>query len=150
MGSSIRLKDQITKQIQTSLRKGRFEVKKGNTLATLAMVMNTNHRSIYGHSKNVLYDSQSFETNTGGPDSFMNTTCTYREPLVIYVVQAQIVHTLIPFYTYFFEYYRDTQKLHVLRFLANHQIYDEGLFKNFIDNLESVFYKFGKSKKVED
>lgn len=42
LNSSIKLKDQISKQIQNSIRYERFEVKKGNTLATLAMVMNAN------------------------------------------------------------------------------------------------------------
>ena len=38
--SQVKLKDQILKQIKTSMDNGRFEFKKGNTLATFAMVMN--------------------------------------------------------------------------------------------------------------
>ena len=61
MPSAVKLKQQITSQIQASLRQGRFEVKKGNTLASLAMVMNANHRTQYGYSKDILQDAQSFD-----------------------------------------------------------------------------------------
>ena len=54
----LQVKDKILRQIQSSLRTGRFEVKKGNTLATLAIVMNANHHTWYGYSKDILLESQ--------------------------------------------------------------------------------------------
>ena len=58
MYTAVKIKDQVSLLIQSSLQKKKFEVKKGNTLATLAMVMNRIHCSWYGNSKDVRYDSQ--------------------------------------------------------------------------------------------
>ena len=45
---------------------------------------------------------------------------------------------LIPYYQYFFEYYRPTQKLHVLRFLTDHRVYDEQLFSSLVKQIDSA------------
>lgn len=45
---------------------------------------------------------------------------------------------LIPYYQYFFEFYRPTQKLHVLRFLTDHRVYDEQLFTSLVKQIDSA------------
>ena len=133
----VKLKDLITKQIQLSLQRGRFEVKKGNTLATLAMVFNANHRSWYGTSKDVLFDSQAGDkmyATSPYSRSTIYTGTTFHQ-VHLFLNSFFIANDLIPFYTSFFESYRPTQKLHVLRFLTSHGVYDQGLFSNFVDQI---------------
>lgn len=127
------LKDQLTKQILNGITWGRFEFKKGNTLATLAMVMNATHKSYYGGSKDILYDAQKGDKlfQSGGILSVLDVG-TLSDFLHIYPSWVSAVNILIPFYAYFFDYYRPSQKLHVLRFLSNFKVYDQDLFVNFV------------------
>ena len=77
--SQVKLKDQILKQIKTSMDNGRFELKKGNTLATFAMVMNQNYVPWYGSSKDVSYDSQAVDKLFNNSFQFIFPTNTQQD-----------------------------------------------------------------------
>ena len=58
-------------------------------------------------------------------------TGTRRNLTKEYLKWIYLVQTTLPYYRYFFEFYKPTQKLHVLRFLSSHRAYDDQLFLNF-------------------
>jgi len=100
-------------------------------MATLAMVMNHIQRSVYGESKNIGQDSQAFDKMYNNQRQMVLCSGTLRDPMARYIVWAQIAYNTIPFYKYYFKFYRPNQKLLVLRFLQRHQVFNEGLFSDF-------------------
>ena len=103
-------------------------MKKGNTLASLAMVLNACYRSWYGTKQDVLYECLKFDSMISNNGQYCINTGVIRAVLNSILPWFCIINTLVPYYSFFFEKYRLSQKLHVLRMMSNHQIYDEGLF----------------------
>ena len=108
------------KQIQSSVQYGRFELKKGNTMATLALVMNENYRGWYGKSRDVSFDAQAFDQMYSASWQTILNATTFRDIINMYHPWVHLAQMLTPYYVYFFQYYRPTQKLHVLQFMTNH------------------------------
>ena len=101
------------------------------------MVINQNYKSWYGASKDVIYDAQAFDKIYSAAYQSVINSGTRRDLTKQYLKWVFLINTTLPYYRYFFEYYRPTQKLHVLRFLASHGTYDEKLFTNFIDMISA-------------
>ena len=146
MTSHFKLKDQLLRQIINGIRTGRFEFKKGNTLATLAMVMNATHNSIFGSSKDILFDAMSttrmYVQNTSAATLQAGTTMDLQ---YLYTSIVPAVHVLIPYYTYFFDFYRISQQLHVLFFFTNFSVYDQGLFQSFVSRINKHYFEKAKT-----
>ena len=105
------------------------------------MVINQNYKSWYGSSKDVIYDALEFDKIYSSAYQFVMNSGTRHDLPKQYLKWVWLINTTLPYYRYFFEYYRPTQKLHVLRFLSSHGTYDDQLFKNFVDMLSQKVLK---------
>lgn len=55
-----------------------------------------------------------------------------------------MISQFIPYYNKFFERYKPNQKLAVLRMYQQHHIFDENLFNNFIQDLDTNWHEYSK------
>ena len=56
---------------------------------------------------------------------------------------------ILPFYQYFFDLYKPSQKTIILHFLSQFQIYDEKLYSSLITPLNELLTKAGNIKSVQ-
>ena len=56
----------------------------------------------------------------------------------VYENLTTIAKHFVPFYKYYFNYYKPSQKLVSLRYLQSFNIYDKELYDNFVDDIEKA------------
>ena len=53
-----------------------------------------------------------------------------------YEKTVRIAKQFVPFYRYYFDYYKPSQKLIAMRFLQNYRVHDDQLSKNFMKTVK--------------
>ena len=61
-----------------------------------------------------------------------------------------IAKQFIPFYKYYFNYYKTSQKLVSLRFLQNFSIFDKELYDNFVVDVEKALSPVSKEAQIKN
>lgn len=116
---------------------GKFEFKKGNTLASFAEALLMNMDTMFTASDRPYYD-----THTGSkflyPYSEVFPVGSVNFASDNYAKIFKVMMKLIPFYRHYFEMYLPQKKLVVLTLMHKLKMFDETLFNNFAKNLESI------------
>ena len=95
----------------------------------------------------MLDTQQTHKTHVG--HIWLTSMGTQQNLYYLYSSWCIIAEKIVPFYRHFFKYYRPTQKMHVLRFLANHKVYDEELFENFVRQISQSMASMSDHKAKE-
>jgi hypothetical protein len=148
---AVREKDRIFNFLMNNIMAGKFEFKKGNTLASLAEALDVNFDSFFATAQKRphkdVFKSQSLAAG-GGTDVLQTGHFTPQSEIyskIITVMQTKI----LPFMRqhYFGRLgpdgeihggYNCMKKTVVVSFLARMRIYDEELFNNFTAHLSSL------------
>ena len=145
--TDVRLKERVSRYLQSNLQNGKFEFKKGNTLIAFAQMANYVFDQLYQNSKDIRLDIYNSTLIHGRSIAFIPTPSLGMQNLE-YEVKSRIAKQFVPFYKYYFDYYKSSQKLVAMRFLSNHRVYDETLANNFIQSVNK--HKLRNTNKVKD
>ena len=148
--ADIRLKDRCNRFLLSNLQAGKFEFKKGNTLVAFAQMANNLFDNQYLNSKDIRLDIYN-STLVHGRASHHIPTPTTGMLHIEYEMSARIAKQFVPFYKYYFDYYKLSQKLVAMRFLSNYKVYDKTLAMSFVTSLNTFnLHNYCKAAKKED
>lgn len=120
-----------------NLLMGKFEFKKGNTLAFLAEALHVNFDSIFMNLPRPYY-----ELHTGNNYYFPNNELTnYGSNIYAidwYYKFVKSISKLTPFYQYYFDHYSPQKKVVVMSMMTYLRVYDEKLYSNFTKTLDQL------------
>lgn len=147
-GKAVREKDRIFNYLMNNILAGKFEFKKGNTLASLAEALDANFDSFFPTAQRRPQRQvfQSLPLNVGGGTDVLQTG-QFTPQSEVYTKILRVMHTkVLPFMRqhYFGKLgadgsvqggYNCLKKSVVVSFLARLRIYDEELFSNFAAHL---------------
>ena len=128
----IRERETIGAMILGNVLSGKFEFKRGNTLAmfaeamTKAVDLTLKNTTIIQIPEDIMMGTQQLHkqhplrgNQISGVDNF-------------YAQLVQSCDKLVPFYKYYFQYYKANKRLVVLDLLSTIQVYDSALFQVFV------------------
>lgn len=108
---------------------GKFEFKKGNTLAALAETLHANFDTIFMGVKKPYYDLTTGHKIYQPPSDIINCG-TFGNIPEWYFKFLKVTVKLVPFYRFYFDYYTPSKKVVVLSMLTSLRLYDEVLYSN--------------------
>lgn len=141
------LKDKILNMILSNINQGKFEIKRGNTLASFAQAININYSLYFGNSEDIVFDCYRNEKlqSTG------NELFSFNSGAFLFVMYHRLLkasNNFIPYLQEYFPKYKPSQKLVVLRMLQRLNIHDDVLYTNFVNDISSLLAKYSDEDLV--
>ena len=157
---AIREKDRILNFLMNNILAGKFEFKKGNTLAALAEALSANFDSLFpGATKRTHYEVHNIIIPILGGSTDVMQTGSFSVPSDLYSKVLRVFAAkIIPFLRQ--HYFGNTDSLQaggyhahkkavVVGFLYRMRIHDEALFSNFARHLGYVLNQTDNTKQVK-
>ena len=112
----LKTKDRVTNLLLTNVLNGKFEIKKGNTLAAFAQAVNMNHTLWFGAAEDIFLESYTANRMKTWQTDLMQSGTAMHLPYMYYRL-VKIANMFKPFLKHYFTQYKPSQKLVVLRML---------------------------------
>ncbi|CDW73308.1 UNKNOWN [Stylonychia lemnae] len=134
---SLKEKDAIMTALMINITHGKFEFKKGNTLAAFAEAMDLNMRGLFSDLPKPQYQLMTGEDVYHPNTDYINYS-SLGSNSENYFKLLKACSKLIPFYQYYFDFYLPSKKAVVMALFSKVRIYDEQLYSNFTKTLEHI------------
>ncbi len=135
------LKDKILNSLLSNINQGKFEIKRGNTLAAFAQAININFNLYFGNFEDIVFECyRNDKLQTTSSDLLSANSGAFL--FIMYHRLLKAANNFIPFLQEYFPKYKPSQKLVVLRMLQRLNINDDMLFTNFVNDVSSLLMKY--------
>ena len=144
-----KIKDRALRLLMSNIEKGRFEMKKGNNLVAFAQMINHNYGIWFANTKDVRL-SVVEQTVLQGWLKDVLPVAMFNSHHYVYETLTTIAKHFVPFYKYYFNYYKPSQKLVSLRFLQSFNIYDKELYDDLVRDIEMALKPMSKAAQIKN
>ena len=123
----------------SNINQGKFEMKRGNTIASFAQAVNMNFNLYFNNSEDIVFD------NYRNEKMHSYDLHTSQQGTILSVLHHRLLksgNNFVPYLQEYFLKYKSSQKLVILRMLQLISIHDDSLYSNFTNEVIQILSKY--------